>query len=101
MKNLVVSKPGKYEVSLQLSKEGERLEWRGLINAREAGEYELNLTMSHEEQDTFGRVMIKGVAENGARIKVKGLVRIEKQAQNTDSFLTMKILLLEDLQGMV
>lgn len=95
MKKLMIIKPGKHDIKLQLSKEGERLEWLGVINAREAGEYELNLLMSHLVPNTFGKVMIKGVAENGARIKVRGLVRIEKQAQNTDSFLSMKVLLLD------
>lgn len=95
MKNLVINKPGKYEIKLSLSKEGEQLEWLGIIDAREEGEYELDLVMTHLAPDTFGRVAIKGVAENGAKIKVKGLVKIEKQAQNTDSFLSMNILILD------
>jgi Fe-S cluster assembly protein SufD len=95
MENLMITKPGKHEINLQLNKEGEKLEWLGIIDARAKGEYELNLVMTHLVPGTFGRVMIKGVAENGARIKIKGLVRIEKPAQNTDSFLSMKVLLLD------
>jgi len=95
MKKYLINKPGFYEVKLQLSKEGERLEWLGIVNAREKGEYELNLLISHVVAGTYGRAMIKGVAENGARIKIKGLVRIEKEAQDTDSFLAMKVLLLD------
>lgn len=75
------------------------MEWLGIIDARESGEYELNLIISHTVPNTFGRVVIRGVAENGARIAVKGLVKIEKQAQNTDSFLAMKILLLDKKSG--
>jgi Fe-S cluster assembly protein SufB len=92
---LIINKPGKHEINLSLKKEGEKLEWLGIIDARKLGDYELNLVMSHLVQNTFGRVEVRGVAENGARIKVKGLVRIEKEAQNTDSFLSMKILLLD------
>jgi len=99
MKNIVVTKPGKYEIKLQLSKEGERLEWLGVVDAREAGEYEINLVMTHLVPNTFGRVVIRGVAENGARVKIKGLVRIEKSAQETDSFLSMKVLLLDKKSG--
>lgn len=99
MKNIVISKPGSHDIVLQLSKEGERLEWLGIVDAREAGEYELNLTMNHLVPETYGRVEIRGVAENGARIKIKGLVRIEKKAQNTDSFLSMKVLLLDKKSG--
>ncbi|HAI22263.1 TPA: hypothetical protein DCP77_00150 [Candidatus Collierbacteria bacterium] len=99
MENLRITKPGKHEIKLSLNKEGENLEWLGIIDARESGEYELNLVISHIAPNTFGRVVIKGVAENGARIAVKGLVKIEKQAQNTDSFLAMKILLLDKKSG--
>lgn len=99
MENLRITKPGKHKVKLSLSKEGEKLEWLGIIDARESGEYELNLMISHMVPNTFGRVVIRGVAENGARIAVKGLVKIEKQAQNTDSFLAMKILLLDKKSG--
>lgn len=90
-----INKPGKHEINLSLNKEGDRLEWLGIIEARSEGEYELDLVMAHLVPNTFGRVQVRGVAENGARIKVNGLVRIEKQAQNTDSFLSMKILLLD------
>ena len=99
MENLRITKPGKHEIKLSLNKEGENLEWLGIIDARESGEYVLNLVISHIAPNTFGRVVIKGVAENGARIAVKGLVKIEKQAQNTDSFLAMKILLLDKKSG--
>ena len=95
MKTYIINKPGKYEVDLQLKKEGGRLEWLGIIDARKVGEYDLNLVISHLVSDTFGRVVVRGVVENGARVRVKGLVRIQKQAQNTDSFLSMKILLLD------
>lgn len=95
MEKYLINKPGKHEINLQLSNEGENLEWLGTINAREVGDYEINLLISHLVPNTFGRVVIKGVAENGARVKVKGLVKIAKQAQETDSFLSMKILLLD------
>ena len=99
MENLRITKPGKHEIKLSLDKEGKSLEWLGIIDARESGEYKLNLVISHIAPNTFGRVVIKGVAENGARITVKGLVKIEKLAQNTDSFLAMKILLLDKKSG--
>lgn len=101
MEKVIIIKPGKHEIILQLNKEGEKLEWLGIVNAREAGEYDINLVISHLVPGTFGRVMIKGVAENGARIKIKGLVRIEKAAQETDSFLSMKVMLLDKKSGAV
>ena len=99
MEKYKINKPGKHDIRLQLNKEGERLEWLGIIDAREVGEYDVNLVMTHLVPNTFGRVEIRGVAENGARVKVKGLVKIIKKAQNTDSFLSMKILLLDKKSG--
>jgi Fe-S cluster assembly protein SufD len=99
MEKYLINKPGSHEIKLQLNKEGNNLEWLGIIDAREAGEYELNLVMTHDVRDTFGRVVVKGVASNGARVKVKGLIKINMEAQNTDSFLSMKILLLDKLSG--
>jgi len=95
MKTLIIDKPGKHTVDLHINKNGESLEWFGLINAREAGEYELDLVMTHDAVKTFGRVVIKGVVENGARVKITGLIKIMKIAQSTDSFLSMKVLLLD------
>lgn len=99
MNNLIITRPGRHEVLLNLNKEGEILEWFGVIEAKEAGEYELDLVLSHNVPNTFGRVIIKGVAGKGARVKVKGRVKILELAQETDSFLSMKILLLDKRSG--
>lgn len=95
MEKLIINKPGSYKIALLLGKEKKELEWNGVIDAREKGEYDLDLVIKHETPDTFGRVTIRGIAQNGARIRVKGLVKIEKVAQNTDSFLSMAVLLLD------
>jgi Fe-S cluster assembly protein SufD len=99
MEKYLINKPGKYKIQLRLSKEGEKFVWVGVIDAREAGEYELDLVMTHKVANTHGRVEVRGVVENGARVRVKGLIKIEKQAQDTDSFLSMKILLMDKQSG--
>jgi len=50
----------------------------------------------HLVPDTKGRVEVRGVVENGARVKLVGLVRIGEGAVNTDSFLSLKLLMLDD-----
>ncbi len=95
MEKYLINKPGVHEIKLRLAGEGDRLEWLGIIDARKKGDYELNLVITHLVPETFGRVVIKGVAENGARVKIKGTVIIKKQAQLTDSMLIMKFLLLD------
>lgn len=99
MEKIYINEPGSHDINLQLNKEGSNLEWLGIIDAKIPGEYNLNLVMTHFVPNTFGRVMVKGVASNGAKVKVKGLIKINKEAQNTDSFLSMKILLLDKLSG--
>jgi Fe-S cluster assembly protein SufB len=96
MEKYEINKPGKYEINLQLNKEDEKMEWMGTIKAREPGEYILNLSMSHLSPATYSRVTIKGIAENGARVIVKGTVKIFEQAQDADSYLAMKVVLGDD-----
>ncbi len=97
----IINKPGKHEINLVLDREGMDLEWRGIIEAREMGNYDLEIKIRHEVPNTFGRVVVRGIAENGARVKVNGRVIIAKSAQETDSFLEMKILLLDKLSSAV
>lgn len=63
--------------------------------AKQFGDYELNLKISHVRPQTIGKVVVKGVAEKGARVKVTGLVSIEEKAVDSDSSLVMKMLLLD------
>ena len=96
MKKLIINKPGRYDIKLILNKNEERVEWLGIIDARKSGDYEINLLLEHKVWGTYGRVLMKGVAGGGAKVKVRGLVRIENEAQDTDSFLSIKMLVLDN-----
>ena len=74
---------------------GEEREILGVVSAMEAGEYKVRVVADHVATNTFGRVVIKGAAANGAHISIDGLVKIGKEARKTDSFLEMRILLLD------
>ncbi|HOX96493.1 MAG TPA: SufD family Fe-S cluster assembly protein [Candidatus Woesebacteria bacterium] len=95
MEKQVFDKPGKYEINLQLNEEGQLLEWLGVVEARKIGDYDLVLTVDHRRPKTVGKVIVRGVAENGARIRISGLVRIEKKAEESESSLVMKVLLVD------
>ncbi|MBI1871836.1 SufD family Fe-S cluster assembly protein, partial [Candidatus Collierbacteria bacterium] len=45
---------------------------------------------------TNGRVVIRGIAKNGARVAVTGMIKIREGANQVDDFLEMRILLLDD-----
>ena len=51
--------------------------------------------MDHKVGNTFGRVVLRGVAKNGARVQVEGMIKIDKEANGVDDFLEMKLLLLD------
>jgi len=91
-----ISRPGKYEYRLPIESVGDEKELGGIIEARVSGEYEIMVLAEHLVPDTKGRVEVRGVVENGARVKLVGLVRIGEGAVNTDSFLSLKLLMLDD-----
>jgi Fe-S cluster assembly protein SufD len=94
-KIVILDKPGKKEVLVPLTKEGEEVEVLGLVMAEEKGDYELNVVVDHRVGRTNGRVSIRGVAKNGARVKISGMIKIDKKAQEVGDFLEMKVLILD------
>ncbi len=90
-----LDKPGEIDLVVPFLVEHEEQEVLGVISALEPGEYKVRVLADHKVPNTFGRVVIKGVAANGARVTVDGMVKIEKGAIKTDSFLEMRILLLD------
>lgn len=93
---VLLDKPGKKEINVAFTKEGEEVEVYGLVLGKEDGDYILNVTSDHKVGKSFGRVVIKGIAENGARVQVTGMVKIDKDAQGVDDFLEMRLLLLDN-----
>jgi Fe-S cluster assembly protein SufD len=88
-------KPGKYEEVITFNEKGEERQWIGIVDAREKGEYTLHVVGHHTTEQTRGRVTIHGVVGAGATLTVTGMIKIEKQAQHTDDFLEIRILLLD------
>lgn len=88
-------KPGKWEVVIPFEKEGDEISWLGVIDAREPGEYELRVVADHVAQKTKGRITVKAVAGAGARVKITGMIKIRKEAQETDDFLELRVLTLD------
>lgn len=95
-KIVILDKPGKKEVVIPLTKEGEEVEVLGLVMADGKGDYELNVVVDHKVGRTNGRVSIRGVAKNGAKVKISGMIKIDKKAQEVDDFLEMRVLILDN-----
>lgn len=92
---IILNKPGERELVVSFDKMGSEEEILGLIVADQPGDYYLKILVDHKVGNTFGRVMIRGIAKNGARVRVEGMIKIDKQANGVDDFLEMKLLLLD------
>lgn len=96
-----LDKPGRIDLVVPFLIDGEQTEVFGMVEAKEPGEYTVRVLSDHQAKGTFGRVVIKGVAANGAKVNIDGMVKIGKQASKTDSFLEMRMLLLDKQSGAV
>ncbi len=96
-----INKPGKYEYKVVVEKLGQEKQLLGIVRAEKEGDYEINIISRHKVGETNCRVDVKGVVSNGARVKVKGTVKIDKDAVGSDSFLAMKLLMLDDKSSAV
>ncbi|MEK7525088.1 MAG: SufD family Fe-S cluster assembly protein [Patescibacteria group bacterium] len=93
---VIMAEPGKKELVVNLDKKGREEEVLALIIADQPGDYYLKILVDHKVGNTFGRVMVRGVAKNGARVQVEGMIKIDKEANGVDDFLEMRLLLLDD-----
>jgi Fe-S cluster assembly protein SufD len=89
------NQPGKWEIEIPLGKVREEIEWVGIVDAREPGEYKLQVIADHRAMGTKGRITVKAVVGAHARVTIKGVIKIAKEAQETDSFLEIRVLLLD------
>lgn len=91
----VFDTPGIYEVTIPFTKAGEEKTWVGIVRGIQPGEYELRVTADHTAPGTSGRITVRGVAGSGAVVKVYGMIKIRKEAQQTDDFLELRVLTLD------
>lgn len=96
-----MDRPGRMELLLGLSEKNEEVEVIGVILAETAGEYEVVVAVNHNQIETKGRIAIRGLVRNGARVKIDALVKIEKQAQGSDDFMEIKCLVMDEMSSAV
>lgn len=86
--------PGKWEIVIPFDEQGMELEWTGIVDARLPGVYNLTVVAEHSVPKTRGRVTVKAVCGEGSTVSLKGIIRIAKEAQETDDFLELRVLTL-------
>lgn len=90
-----VNKPGVYDFVVNFDRVGQAKEWLAIVDAREPGEYELRVVADHKVAKTKGRITVRAAAGKGAVLKIRGVIRIRKEAQETDDFLELRVLTLD------
>ena len=86
--------PGKWEIVIPFDEQGMELEWTGVVDARLPGEYNLTVIAEHSVAKTRGRVTVRAVCGEESIVSLKGIIRIAKDAQETDDFLELRVLTL-------
>lgn len=87
--------PGQWIINIPFDKEGMEQDWVGIVDAREAGEYKLDVITDHTAAKTKGRITVRAVVGAGASVAIKGIICIAKAAQETDDFLELRVLTLD------
>ncbi len=73
---------------------GSRLEVLGLILGKKDDLFKVNFNFNHLQPETIGHAWFKSILRDESQQEIKGIVKIKKGAQKTDSYLSHRTLLL-------
>jgi Fe-S cluster assembly scaffold protein SufB len=88
---------GKLEESTDtyLESEGCQTNYSEIFFTNKKQDYNITSNLHHKERNTKGEVLVKGLLKNSSRAIFKGLIKIDKKAQQSDSFLAEHTMLLD------
>ena len=93
---VLINKPESREFYFPFKKEGEENEVLMVVDGSTKGDYVIKVLVEHSVGNNSGKVRIRGIAKNGANLKIEGMIKINKGANKVDDFLDIRILLLDD-----
>lgn len=88
--------PGIKDFYFPFEKEGEENEVLIVVDGSRKGDYVIKVLVEHLVGNNSGKVRIRGIAKNGANLKIEGMIKINKGSNKVDDFLDIRILLLDD-----
>lgn len=94
MKTITLTQSGTYSYTLE--KEGSELSVTGAFWLKNQDKLDLNLTIIHAAPHTKATATLKVVAEGASQAHLHGTVIVRPQAQDTNSFLEERVLILSD-----
>ncbi len=84
------------QITIPFAKEGKEEQLVVIFAGKGSDRIELNLSAIHRAPRTKGRITVRGVLRDRAAIRVRGLIKIEKNAQWSEDFLDGRALLLDE-----
>lgn len=94
VKQVIIEKAGEYEVEL-VGNEA-RVEILGAFHLKSNQKKKVFLKIIHKAKHTKANTIIKAVVEGSGEIEIQGKIIVEKGAQQTESFLQERVLLVSD-----
>lgn len=88
--------PGSMKKLVTFDKQDDEIEIVGLVDADKKGDYELQISAIHKVPNGKGRIKIRAIARNGARVNLVGEIIIEENCNRVDDFMDLKVLILDE-----
>lgn len=92
--SIIIRESGDYEVTL--TGEGAHVDILGAFHLKGSEKLEINVVTIHAARHTSADTLIKCIADDKATATINGTIIVEKDAQQTNSFLTENVLLLSE-----
>lgn len=83
------------QCTVSLTGNGANSEIIGRFHGIEEAHHGFFVIMQHKSQNTKGNIALRGVYENSSRAVFSGLIKVEKDAQKTNSYFRDDVLLLD------
>lgn len=90
------SRAAKTNLETILKGRGANAKIRGLMNGKKKQQLEIYSYTQHVAPNTTANILVKGTATDRAKTIFQGMIRIEKEAQQTESYMTNNNLILSD-----
>lgn len=90
------NKPKKFDLVIELIKEGASCNFYGLVKGTDWQVFDINITIHHKAPNTNSRVLLKAVLMDGSQLNFNGMIKIDPKAQLVDAYLKNDNLLIGD-----
>lgn len=91
-----INKPGRKKIIETFDKKEEEREVLVIVKAEIKGRYEIEVLAEHSVGDNRGNLIVRGIAKNGADVSVRGIIKIDRDAQKVEDFLDMRFIIMDD-----